>query len=148
MSDFTFAVYRDTSPGASTGKTDAFLNLARGGETLSFSMQDEQNEGWIFKALKFYWVQPNDIKTQKRADTGSMNSGQTRQFTGVFGTPPAQGTTVTDPDSGASYVVAVNGGNLTITNSSNEGQALEFLIWIQNTAGTNDWVDPGIRNDF
>ncbi len=146
MADFTFAVFRETGQGANTGRSDAFLNIQKD-KSLDFKMYDRGNEIWRFKAVKFYWVEAATIHDQKRADMAGMNGGQTAKFKSVFGEPPTPGSTVTDA-SGASYVISTDTTTATLSNSGTSGQALEFLLWIQDANGKNDWVDPGIRNDF
>lgn len=149
--NYSFSVFRQTNQGNSTGKSDAFLNLTQGGESVAFQIKDRGEESWVFKAAKLYHYDPqqpgegnetkqNDMKT-------NLNSGQTNKFTDVFGPPLQPGSTAPGSDGAASYGISADGKTLTVTNSSANSYTFEFLLWIQN-GSRNDYVDPGIRNDF
>jgi len=93
-------------------------------------------QGYSIQGLKLYQatetgsggtVTPNPAKAN---DIARLRSGT---WTAVFdGQLPA----------GFSYDTSTN----TLTDNGQTAGVFEYLIWIQSSSGSNDFVDPGIRN--
>lgn len=71
---------------------------------------------------------------QKNSDKGQLSNGTTTKYDSVFNG-------VVLP---AGFFFAANSSTLLSTGQTDG--LFEFLVWIQDGSGDNDYLDPGIRN--
>ena len=122
------------------GLTEAFVNVNRNDPIQVFAPPGDDGT-WILKGVKFYTVDTISMRSDKDRDVSSLSSGNKTQFESVFDTAVLP--------SGFS-VTGQGSSMLTITDSGDGGQCYEFLLWLQdpNDDNNNDYVDPGIRNNW
>jgi hypothetical protein len=103
------------------------------------SMVFEAPVGWATVAIKLYQatvnpagkVIPNPLKN---SDSGQLNSGNLAQYQSVF--------------NGVALPVGFffAPGTSTLLSTGQIDGLFDFLIWIQDGSGDNDYLDPGLRN--
>lgn len=123
-------------PGGAPGDYEMFIVLDSSAFPSSITLNVPS--GWSTKGIKVYSVtkNPNEKVTpnpEKQADKAKLN-GAKPDYPAMFGP-------LTSP---AGFFFDPINGTLLMT-SATEG-LFEFLVWIQDAGGNNDYLDPGIRN--
>jgi hypothetical protein len=137
MSDVKL-VFIPSSVGAGKGNYEMFIDLdsSSAPSNLIFDLPVL----WSAMAIKVYPVSRNAQgkmipNPDKQSNMGILNSGNLAQYINVFGPSYAL-------PAGFSFVPGVS--QLTMT-AATTGE-YEFLLWIQDVSGDNDYIDPGIKN--
>jgi hypothetical protein len=95
--------------------------------------------GWSTQGIKLYQATTNPQgkvlpNAQKQADKGSLASGNLASYQTVFNGVALPTGFFFDP------------GTSTLLTTGQSDGLFEFLVWIQDGSGDNDYLDPGIRN--
>jgi hypothetical protein len=136
---------KESQAGGQAGKTDAFVNLPQNTPLTIYAptASSEGGETWLIKGVKFYAVTTEDLRDAKDNDVTSLKSGNLNTYQNIFGAS-------TSEPAGITVTMNNNGASCTVTDSGGSGQCYEYLVWIQQDGDTsaNDYVDPGVRNNW
>ena len=139
---------RSTQAGDTTGDTDAFLDLPQG-ETLVVHAppSDLEDQTWDIKGARFFKVDASNVKKSKDAAMAQLENPSLPTFEAVF--LRANGKPKKLPD-GIIVTISTDGQLMTVTDNGPGKANYEFLVWIQaaDNDQLNDYVDPGVRNNW
>jgi hypothetical protein len=130
-------VFLPQDPGGGPGAYEMFIDL------YSFpapsSLRIHTPAGWSTIAIKLYTVTKNPQgkvtpNAQKQADKGSLAPGKLSNYQSVFSGVTLPAGISFDPATSTLLTTGVSDG------------LFEFLVWIQDVGGDNDYLDPGIRD--
>jgi hypothetical protein len=130
-------VFVQQDPGGGPGAYEMFIDLWSFPAPSSLGIHTPA--GWSTIAIKLYAVTTNPKgkvtpNAQKHADKGSLAPGTLSNYQSVF-----NGVTL---PAGFSFNPATG----TLLTTGEADGLFEFLVWIQDGSGANDYLDPGIRN--
>lgn len=132
MADTTLSFAAKNSTGNNLGDYEQFLDLAQGTNTITLLPPT----GWSVKGIKIYTLTVNPAGklmpcAQKNQDIATCRQGN---FNDVFDSP------------GNPPQFQLSGNVLTDRNNVTTATLYAYLIWIQDGSGSNDYIDPGMRN--
>jgi hypothetical protein len=135
MSNVRVVFLPNENPGKKPGDYEMFIDL----DSAVFQSQLvlETPVGWEAQAIKLYQATINPAgkvipDNQKNVDKGLLAGGS---YTTVFGSATLPAGVSFAPGSSAS----------TLLSSGVSPGLYEFLVWIKDGSGTNDYLDPGLR---
>ena len=137
MSTVKLNFFPKNTVGNNPGDYEMFIDLDSSAGPSSMVL--EAPNGWATVAIKLYQSTVNGAgkvmpDPQKNSDKGQLSSGATTQYDSVFNG-------VVLP---AGFFFAASSSTLLSTGQTDG--LFEFLVWIQDGSGDNDYLDPGIRN--
>jgi len=137
MSNVKLNFFPKDSVGKNPGDYEMFIDLdsSAGPSTMVL----EAPTGWATVALKLYQVIRNPVgkimpNVPKNTDTASLASGTDASYQAVFNGAALPAGFLFDPVTS------------TLFSTGQINELFEFLVWIQDGSGDNDYLDPGIRN--
>jgi len=136
MSDVKL-VFVPRNTGGNPGNYEMFIDLDS--SIAPSSMILGAPAGWSTQGIKLYQATTNPQgkvlpNAQKQADKGSLASGTLSSYQSVFTGAALPAGFFFDP------------GSSTLLTTGQSNGLYEFLVWIQDGSGDNDYLDPGIRD--
>jgi hypothetical protein len=136
MSNVKLNFFPKTIAGGPPGAYEMFIDFDS--STAPSTMVLEAPAGWATESIKLYKATVNAVgkvmpDPQKNADKGSLSSGTTAAYNGVFTGAALPAGFFFDPGTG------------TLLSTGQVDGLFDFLVWIQD-GGDNDYLDPGIKN--
>jgi hypothetical protein len=137
MSTVKLNFYPKNAVGNNLGDYEMFIDLDSSAGPSSMVL--EAPTGWETVAIKLYQSTVNGAgkimpDPQKNVDIGQLSGGVLANYQGVFNAAVLP----------AGFFFAASSSTLLSTGQTNG--LFEFLVWIQDGSGDNDYLDPGIRN--
>ena len=137
MSKVKLNFYPKNATGQNPGDYEMYIDFDS--STGPSSMVLEAPAGWATVAIKLYQATTNPAgkvipDPQKHVDKGHLASGNTTNYNAVFNG-------IVLP---AGFFFAP--GSSTLLSTGQTHGLFDFLVWIQDGSGDNDYLDPGIKN--
>ena len=137
MSEVKLIFYPKNSTGNNPGDYEMYIDFDSSAGPSSMVL--EAPVGWATVAIKLYQASINPAgkvipDPQKNANKGSLSSGNTSNYDAVFNSVTLPAGFFFDP------------GTSTLLSTGQTPGLFEFLVWIQDGSGDNDYLDPGIKN--
>ena len=137
MSHVKLDFYPKNAVGNNPGDYEMFIDFDSSAGPSSMVL--DPPTGWVTVAIKLYQATVNPAgkvipNPQKNSDRGQLNNGTTANYQSVFngvGLP-------------AGFFFAP--GTSTLLSTGQTDGLFDFLVWIQDGSGDNDYLDPGIKN--
>jgi len=137
MSFVKLHFYPKNTTGNNKGDYEMFIDFDS--SSAPSTMIFDPPAGWSTEAIKLYQATKNPAgkvipDPQKNSDKGSLNSGNNTNYQTVFNTAVLPAGFFFDP------------GTSTLISTGQTDGLFDFLIWIKDGSGDNDYLDPGLKN--
>jgi hypothetical protein len=137
MSNVKLNFFPKNTAGNNPGDYEMFIDFDS--SAAPSTMVLEAPAGWVTVSIKLYQATVNPVgkiipDPQKNSDKGSLSSGNTANYDAVFTGAALPAGFFFDP------------GTSTLLSTGQVDGLFDFLVWIQDGSGDNDYLDPGIKN--
>jgi len=122
--------FKATGSGQALGQYESYVDIQEQGTKIHFVVP----AGWTIQSINVY---PSGDSGNKTTDIASLR-GANADWTTVFQRPLPTGFSFANDNADTS----------TLVDNGASGSSYEYLIWIQDGDGKNDFIDPGMRNTF